>query len=106
MVKAVNIKDLKKYSKAYQKDENKELIKIANNKINDYNFGVVKNYILNGKNYEVYLFAESDKEIASSLLYKTFSSNLKADIYYNLLIFIIRGNNKNKVLKRISFFIK
>lgn len=106
MVKAVNIKDLKKYSKAYRKSEKKELINIKNNKIEEYNFGVTKNYILDEKIYEVYLFVESDKEIASSLLYKEFSNHFKSNIYYQLLAFLIRGSNKNRIFKKISFFIK
>ena len=106
MVKAVSIKELRKYSKAHSKNNNKELIKISNNKIDDYNFGVVKNYLLNEKKYEVYLFAETEKEIASSLLYKDFLNNFKSNIYYTFLILIIKGHNKNKLLKRISFFLK
>lgn len=106
MVKLVNIKDLKKYSKAYQKNKEKDLIKIENNKLDQYNFGVVKNYILDEKIYEVYLFAESGEEIASSLFCRTFPSNFKASIYYKLLTFLIRGNNKNRILKKISFFIR
>lgn len=106
MVRAVNIKDLKKYSKAYQKNKKKELIKIDNNEVDDYNFGVIKNYILDEKNYEVYLFVESDKEIASTLLHKVFSSDFKSNIYYRFLTFLIRGSSKDKILKKISFFIR
>lgn len=106
MVRAVNIKDLKKYSKAYRKNKKKELIKIDNNTVDDFNFGVVKNYILDEKIYEIYLFVESDEEIASTLLYRCFSGNFRANIYYKFLAFLIRGNNKNRILKKISFFIK
>lgn len=103
MNKIMSIEEMKQFSQSIDKDEERELLSIYNNKLGDYNFGVVKNYNETQKKYEVYLFIEYENGIVSPLLIKYFvDSRLLPSIYYNNLKKIINKNNKDEIMEEIS----
>ena len=86
-MKAVQIiNELKKYSKEYTEDEEKDLIDIRKFIKEDYSIGFVINLIKS--KYEVYMFIVSDveDEVASTLKIDYFKNLDEAKSYFNELI--------------------
>ncbi len=105
MKKIMSIDELRQFSTSVNKNENRELIDTFNKSIENYNFGIVKNYNKNKDKYEVYLYVEIDNEIVSPLLIRYFSNKLIANTYYKFLVYSIDNQDKYNILKKISFLV-
>lgn len=102
MNKIMSIEEMKKFSKKVDREEERELVDIFNNKIDNYNFGVIKNYNETQKKFEVYIFVENGDEIVSPLLIKYFTNKFMTNLYYDKLINVINKENKDSVMEKIS----
>ncbi len=94
-----NLLSLKKLSKSFYKDKEKTTISIYDIKDENYTMGVIINYILDLKIYEVYSFIEDSKVTVSCLNNKLIKNRILATIYYNYLV-----DRINK--KKSKFFFK
>ncbi len=94
-----DINALKKLTKSFYNEKEKETINFYNEKKDTFNMGVVYNYIPSEKVYEVFCFIEDNNDIASGLHNKLFKHKLFSTFYFNYL--------KNKIEdKDIKFFFK
>lgn len=94
-----DINTLKKSTKSFYNEEEKETINFYNEKKDNYNMGVVYNFIPSKNIYEVFCFIEDNFDIASGIHNKLFKHKVLSTIYFNHL--------KNKIAeKNTKFFFK
>lgn len=102
MKKIMSIDEMRQFITAVDKEEEREALETFNNKIDEFNFGVVKNYNVNQRKYEAYLFIEEEAEILSPLLVKYSKNKIVTNAYYNKLLKIINSKNKEEIMRVIS----
>lgn len=100
----VKILDLKKYTKAENKVNNKSLLKHYVAESEHYDFGVIVNSLISDKKYEVYFYIEDGKNIVSPLFYKTFENKFLGMLYYFLLCELANVRNIKKITKMLELF--
>ena len=86
------------------KDNEKKLLKkqfIKNFK--NFTAGIIMNNKLDSNQNEVYLYISNQNEIVSKLLYKTYQSKIKSNIYYFYLKLILFIKNTESLFQ---YFIK
>lgn len=105
MNKIMSIEEMKQFAKKIDKEEERELIDIFNNKIDNINFGAIKNYNETQKKYEVYIYIEYEEGVISPLLINYYTNKLEAQMYYNHLASIISKKDKDKIMKKISLML-
>lgn len=90
---------LKKDSKSFYKNADKELIEFCDHNIDEYVLGAVLNYIPSKNVYEIYCFIEDKKNIVSGLKNKLIKNAVLANLYYKYLKFCLEK-------RRLKFFFK
>lgn len=98
----VKLKDLEKYVKIENKTNNKTNLNHYVVDSDDYDFGVIMNYLIDDEKYEIYFYVEDGKKIVSPLFYKTFKSNVLATTYYLLLSQLANRKDIKKVAKWLN----
>lgn len=80
-----DLKVLKNRSKSYYKNCEKELLDVYEITIDNYNVGVMMNYIIDKNVYEIYCFIQDKKSIASGLENELIKSKIMSKIYFYYL---------------------
>lgn len=94
---------IKKYKKENdRKKSNKaDLFKFNEYNFDGYDIGAISN--LNDENkYEVFLYVEAKREIASSLLFKEFDSAIDSTAYFEELSALAKEGNLDKIALKIG----
>lgn len=94
-----DLKNLENKTKSYYKNHEKTLLDMYDVKTNEYVIGIVMNYIIDYKLYEVYCYVDYKSHIISGLNNKLIKNNMYAKFYFKYLQKCI-----NK--KGIKFFFK
>lgn len=102
--KEITIKDLRKYSIRDNFDMDSTNLNFYAVEKNDCEFGIAVNYLVDKKEFEVYLFVRDKDTVASSLLYKVFKSRLYSSLYYYLLSKLVDKKNINLIYRYLKIY--
>ena len=93
------IEQLKKYSyNSCTKNDNKKLLDAYENDKEDYSICLLT-YLLSNDNTETYLSVTIDKQVASCLLYKTFSDKNENKKYFEKLKDLVNKGDISLILR-------
>lgn len=90
-----DLKVLKDKSKSYYRNCEKELLDVYEITVDNYNIGVMLNYIVDKDVYEIYCFIEDKKSIVSGLKNKLIKNKIMSKMYFSYL----KSRIENKGLK-------
>ena len=98
-------KRLKEYSKPYNIDTEKKMIKSGIFYKDIYTLYNSMNFIPNENVYEVFLSIDDTKNVAGSLLHKKFKNKYFAILYYKYLEYIIKNKKISYIERKIETYV-
>ena len=98
-------KRLKEYSKPYNIDTEKKMIKSGIFYKDIYTLYNSMNFIPNENVYEVFLSIDDTKNVAGSLLHKKFKNKYFAILYYKYLEYIIKNKKISYIEHKIETYV-
>lgn len=97
-MEVLDLNILKSKSKSSFRELEKEVLDIYEIKFkNTYDVGIILNYIIEKKIYQVYCYIYTKDQVVSGLKSKTFNNKIKSILYFNYLKILIN-------IKGLKFF--
>lgn len=95
----LDLDKIRKFSFDLKDDEKKLLKKQFIKNFKNFTAGIIMNNKLNSNQNEVYLYISNQDEIVSKLLYKTYQSKIKSNIYYFYLKLLLLTKNAESLFQ-------